>query len=195
VRAEGLEARLAEIQALARTSVHMTPLAGDSASATAWLDRVGAETLLERDAPMMLLAQVALASDALAGTWLHGEGWLVVFVDGAGTASVVRLDAPASLTPTTEAMALAAAPALPDVDDAPACDLGLSDAERFAYIRVRDALEGDVDHRLLGFADPPADDLGEGDWQPLVQVRVCPTTDVVVWVADRDLERAVAVIG
>jgi hypothetical protein len=173
----------------------MTPLAGEPATAAAWLDRLGAEALLEPDAPMMLLAQVALSSDALAGTWLHGDGWLVVFVDGAGTASVVRLDAPASLTPTTEAMALSAAPALPDVDDAPACDLGLSDEERSAYIRVCDALASDVDHSLLGFADAPVEDLGEGDWQPLLQVRVCPTADVVVWVADRDLERAVAVIG
>jgi hypothetical protein len=195
VDAEGLDARLEQVRALARASVSMRPVVGDPASAAAWLDLVGAEELLEPGAPMMLLAQVALSDAALAGTWLHRDGWLVVFVDGAGAASVVRLEEPASLSPTVEAMALEADLALPDVDDPPVQALGLSDDERAAYIRVSDALVGDADHVLLGFADTPAEGLGDGDWQLLLEVRVCPTKHVAVWVADRDLERAVAIVG
>jgi hypothetical protein len=195
VRAEGLGSRLAEIQGLAQVSLRMAPVVDDAAGAAAWVDLVGAEALLHPDAPMMLLAQVSLASPALAGTWLHGDGWLVVFVDGAGTASVVRLDEPASLPPTVDPMTLAPELVLPDVDDEPVCALGLSDDERAAYIRVRDGLAGDIDHALLGFGETPVADRGEGDWQLLLQARICPTEHVSVWVADRDLERAVATIS
>jgi hypothetical protein len=118
-----------------------------------------------------------------------------VFVDGAGTASVVRLDEPAALPPTVDPLALAPELALPDVDDAPVYALGLSDHERAAYTRVRDGLAGDTDHALLAFGETPVGDLGEGDWQLLLQTRVCPTEHVSVWVADRDLERAVATIS
>jgi hypothetical protein len=195
VRAEGLQARMGDLRGLASTAVRMAPVAEEPATAAAWLDLVGAEELLEPGAPMMLLAQVALSDPALEATWLHGAGWLVVFVDGAGTASVVRLDAPAALPPTAEAMALAAGPALPDVEDAAISALEFSDDERSAYIRIHDALAGDADHVLLGTPDAPAEDLGEGDWQALLQVRVGTAADVTVWVADGDLERAVARIG
>lgn len=194
VRDEGLSSRLPSLRALVRTSVGMRPLAEDPASAAAWLDRVAGETLLDEAAPMTLLVQVSLAADALAGTWLHGDGWLVVFVDGAGTASVVRLDAPASLTETAEAMALDAKSVLPHVGSAPVQALDLAEDERAAYARVRDGLGEEAEHHLLGCADELADDLGEGDWQLLVRVRICPTKDVFVWVADEDLDRAVAVI-
>jgi hypothetical protein len=193
-RAEGLGARLDELRALARPSVRLTRVVEDPASAAAWLDVVGAEQLLYQDAPMMLLAQVSLASPALSGTWLRGDGWLVVFVDGAGTASVVRLDAPAALPPTVEAMELTAEVALPDLDSGAVQALGLSDEERAAYVGVHDGLADAADHHLLGYADDDAPDLGEGDWELLVQVRICPTEDVFVWVANGDLDRAVAVI-
>jgi hypothetical protein len=195
VRAEGLGSRLAEIQALAQVSVRMTPVADDASRAGAWVDLVGGEALLYPDSPTMLLAQVSLASPALEGTWLHGDGWLVVFVDGAGTASVVRLDDPAALPPTVDPMTLAPQLVLPDVDDEPVYALGLSDQDRAAYGRVRDALAGDIDHALLGFGETPVEDLGDGDWQLLLQARVCPTEHVSVWVADRDLGRAVATIS
>jgi len=195
VRAEGLGARLEEIQGLARASVRMTPVADDLAGAGAWVDLVGAEALLYPDAPMMLLAQVSLAAPALQGTWLHGDGWLVVFVDGAGSASVVRLDEPAALPPTVDAMRLQPERVLPDVDSEPVRALGLSEGERRAYVGVRDALADRSDHHLFGYPDAVADGLGDGDWQLLLQVRICPTEHASVWVADRDLERAVAVIS
>jgi hypothetical protein len=81
------------------------------------------------------------------------------------------------------------------VDDEPVYALGLSDQDRAAYGRVRDALAGDIDHALLGFGETPVEDLGDGDWQLLLQARVCPTEHVSVWVADRDLGRAVATIS
>ena len=195
VRREGLDARLEEIRGLARASVRMTRVLDDPATAGAWLDLVGAEQLLYPDAPMLLLGQVSLGSQALAGTWLHGDGWLVVFVDGAGSASVIRLDEPAALPPTSEAMVLSPELVLPDVDSAPVEALALSAQERAAYVGVRDGLADEADHHLFGYPDAIAEGLGEGDWQLLVQVRICPTKHASVWVADRDLERAVAVIS
>jgi hypothetical protein len=193
-RAEGLDARVDELRVLARPSVRLTRVVEDPASAAAWLDLIGAEQLLDEAAPMMLLAQVSLSAEALAGTWLHGDGWLVVFVDGAGTASVVRLDAPASLPPTVEAMVLTAEVVLPELDSEPVVALGLSGEERVAYAAVRDRMADLADHHLLGYADDGAEDLGEGDWELLLQVAICPTKDVFVWVANGDFERAVAVI-
>jgi hypothetical protein len=91
-------------------------------------------------------------------------------------------------------MELTAEVALPDVGSDAVRALGLSAEERAAYVGVRDALADAADHHLLGYADDAATDLGEGDWQLLVQARICPTQDVFVWVANGDLDRAVAVI-
>jgi hypothetical protein len=195
VRAEGLGPRLEEIRGLARASVRMTPVVDDPAPAAAWFDLIGAEQLLHPQAPMLLLGQVSLGSPALEGTWVHGDGWLVVFVDGAGTASVIRLDEPASLPPTAEAMVLDAELVLPEADSAPVRALALSADERAAYEGVRASLAEEAEHHLFGYPDALAPGLGEGDWQLLVQVRICPTKHVSVWVADRDLDRAVAVIS
>jgi hypothetical protein len=195
VRAEGLGPRLAEIRGLARASVRMTPVVDDPAAAEAWFDLVGAEQLLHPEAPMLLLGQVSLRSPALQGTWVHGDGWLAVFVDGAGTASVIRLDEPVSLPPTAEAMVLDAEVVLPEIDTAPVQGLGLSVEERAAYEGVRVGLAEAAEHHLFGYPDAVTPDLGDGDWQLLVQVRICPTKHASVWVADRDLDRAVAVIS
>jgi hypothetical protein len=194
VRDEGLTARLDDMRALARPSVRMSRAAGDVATAAAWLDLVGAEELLDPAAPTMLLAQVSLASDAFASTWLPSDGWLVVFVDGAGETSVIRLDEPAAVAPTAEAMSLSAEVALPDVHSAHVRALGLSDEERAAYLSVRYALGDEVGDHLFGFADGFDEDLGEGDWELLLQVRICPTKYVYVWVANGDLDGAVAFI-
>lgn len=195
VRDEGLDARLDDVRALARPAVRMTPALDDVATATAWLDLVGAEELLDPAAPTMLLAQVSLASEAFARTWLPRDGWLVVFVDGAAATSVIRLDEAAMLAPTAAPMTLSAEIALPDVHSAQVRALGLSDEERAAYFSLRHTLADDVGDHLFGFADGFDEDLGEGDWELLVQVRICPTKYVYVWVPDRDLDRAVAFIG
>jgi len=223
-----LEPRVDEIRSLIRRSVQMVR-SDDAAEAQAWLDLQRGLSIAEdqlspsRLPDVVLLAQVALSAPALLGTPLTGSGWLAIFVERvvieaptfspALRANVVRLDQPAALTLTSEAMSMCAHLVLPRVWSEPVRTMDLDADEHDAYVRVRDQLAerqglevehgGGVErsyHRLWGYPDEttgtmPADcaaAVGEGDWQLLAQVSVGTTKRVYVWIAGDNFDRAVA---
>ena len=181
-RNEDLEARLPEIQQLARRSVRITPDAADPGQAEAWLDLDAGLEIADAVEPIwpgpefVALAQIALSAPALHETSLAGSGWLVVSVERAATQSpevpdalrarVQRHEQPLAFAPTMQPMRLGAQLLLPRVWSDPVQELELDPDEHYAYIRVRDQLserqgveverDGGAElayHRLLGYPD------------------------------------------
>lgn len=181
-RAEELEARLADIQRLARRSVRMTVDAPDPGQAEAWLDLDAGLDIFEGIAPVgperefVPLAQIELSAPALQKTPLSGSGWLVVSVEPTPTQSeavpdalrarVQRCQEPLAFAPTMQPMRLGAQLLLPRVWSGAVQELELVPDEHYGYIRVRDQLserqgveverDGGVElayHRLLGWPD------------------------------------------
>ncbi len=182
---EGLERRGDEVVALARRSLRMTPADADADAARVWInldDKLGGDPL-DGLSEQVVLALVAADAPVLAGTPLHGDGWLVYFV-APGSAEpadselpvqikappmsveVVRLDEPVALTPTMAPMELTPQLVLPRVWNEAVQALGLDAGERDAYVRMRDRLaeEQGVEiehgagnalayHRLFGYPD------------------------------------------
>ncbi len=181
-RDEDLQARLAEIQKLARRSVRLTADAADPGQAEAWLDLDAGLELADGFDPVgpgpefVALAQVALSAPALHETSLAGSGWLVVSVQRAVMQSpevpdalrarVERHEQPLAFAPAMQPMRLGAQLLLPRVWSDPVQELELDPDEHYAYIRVRDQLserqgveverDGGAElayHRLLGYPD------------------------------------------
>ncbi len=181
-RDEDLQARLPEIQQLARRSARITSDAADPGQAEAWLDLDAGDEIVERLEPIepgpefVALAQIALSAPALHETSLAGSGWLVVSVERAPTQSpevpdalrarVQRYEQPLAFAPTMQPMRLGAQLLLPRVWSDPVQELELDPDEHYAYIRVRDQLserqgveverDGGAElayHRLLGYPD------------------------------------------
>jgi hypothetical protein len=180
-RAQQLEARLPEIQRLARRSVRMTSDAPHPGEAEAWLD-LDAGLEIAHAAPVdggpefVPVAQIALSALALRETSLAGSGWLVVSVERTPSqspdvaealrATVQRHEQPSAFAPTMQPMRLGAQLQLPRVWSDPVQALELDPDEHYAYIRLRDQVserqgveverDGGAElayHRLLGWPD------------------------------------------
>ena len=148
----GLEDRVAEVRALARHSVRLTPAADGTSS-------LGGE---------QYLAQIDLASVAAleAAPELPADGWLTFSADAV---TVVSDPAPDS---GSQPLAAAVELSLPRVWSAPVEALGLSTDERTAWQKLRvwlaesqgvelhDSTPGFLSlHRLLGYPDETGGDM------------------------------------
>lgn len=181
-RADELEARVAQVQRLARRSVRITLDAPDPGQAEAWLDLDAGLEIAEGLDPsgpgpeFVVLAQIALSAPALRETSLAGSGWLVVSVQRAAAQSkeiadvrrvrVERHEQALTFGSTMQPMRLGVHLVLPRVWSDPVQELELDPDEHYAYIRVRDRLsecqgveverDGGEElayHRLLGYPD------------------------------------------